>query len=91
MPTHIATAWAKTPAHPTRLGTAYGILKHYGQATQALREALRIQPENAGAWYNLGVTYYRQGQRDKVREIYQTLRKLDPARADKYFNAFILP
>jgi len=26
-----------------------------------------------------------------VREIYQTLRKLDPAMAEKYFNSFILP
>ena len=50
-----------------------------------------MMPEYALAWNNLGVAYYLQGQRDKVREIYQTLRKLDPAMAEKYFNALILP
>ena len=52
---------------------------------------LRSQPENATSWGALGPVYLLQGQRDKVREIYQVLRKLDPIEADKYFNARMLP
>jgi Flp pilus assembly protein TadD len=52
---------------------------------------VRIQPENADAWYHLGVAYARLGERGKTREIYQVLRKLDPSRAERYFNTYILP
>ncbi len=70
---------------------AYTGLNQLDQANKNYREALRINPEYANAWYGLGITYYRQGKRDKVREIYQTLRKLDPAKAEQYFNTLILP
>ena len=30
-------------------------------------------------------------ERSKMRDIYQALRKLDPARAELYFNTYILP
>ena len=73
------------------LGDAYMRTNQYDQSVQAFREALRIQPEDADAWRALGFAYYFQGQRDKVREIYQTLRKLDPAMAKTYFNALMLP
>jgi tetratricopeptide (TPR) repeat protein len=73
------------------VGNAYNVLKKYDLAVQAFRETLRILPERATAWFGLGTAYYFQGKRDKVREIYQTLRKLDPAMADKYFNELILP
>jgi Flp pilus assembly protein TadD len=52
---------------------------------------VRIQPDNAEAWHHLGVAYARLGERRKVREIYQTLRKLSPAKAESYFNSYILP
>ncbi len=55
------------------------------------REAVRIEPEKTSGWYNLGEAYSRQGQQDKVLEIYQTLRKLDLQIASAYSNAFILP
>jgi cytochrome c-type biogenesis protein CcmH/NrfG len=69
------------------LGITYGNLKKYGLATLAYEEAVRIEPERASAWFNLGVAYYFQDKREKVREIYQTLRKLDLAMADEYSNA----
>jgi hypothetical protein len=50
-----------------------------------------LQPENADAWYNLGVDYAILDERDRIREIYQTLRKLDSSRAERYFNTYILP
>jgi tetratricopeptide (TPR) repeat protein len=69
------------------LGITYGNLKKYGLASLAYEEAVRIEPEKASAWFNLGVAYYFQDKREKVREIYQTLRKLDLAMADEYSNA----
>jgi tetratricopeptide (TPR) repeat protein len=66
-------------------------LKQPDEAIRAYQEALRIQPRYAMAWYDLGKVYCFQGEREKVREIYHTLRKIDPALAVKYFNALILP
>ena len=73
------------------VGAAFAHLKQYSQAVQAYREALHIQPENPGAWYNLGVNYALLGERGKIRGVYQALRKLDPSRAERYFNAYMLP
>jgi tetratricopeptide (TPR) repeat protein len=66
-------------------------IKQYDQGVKAFKEAVRIQPDCAEAWRNLGATYYMQGKRDKVREIHAILRKLDSVMAEEYFNAFILP
>jgi Flp pilus assembly protein TadD len=52
---------------------------------------VRIQPENADAWYKLGVDYAIEGESARVREVYQALRELDRARAELYFNTYILP
>jgi Flp pilus assembly protein TadD len=73
------------------LGIAYGNFKQYEQAISAFREAVRIEPEKASVWYNLGEAYSRYGQQDKVLEIYQTLHKLDPLMANAYSNIFMLP
>jgi tetratricopeptide (TPR) repeat protein len=69
------------------LGIAYINLKKYGFAALSFEEAVRIEPEKAGAWFNLGVAYYYQDKREKVREIYQVLRKLDLAVAEEYSKA----
>lgn len=83
---YLAGAW-------NNLGLAYGNLKQYDQAIGALHEALHILPGYADAWYNLGAIYsrmvYVQRRRDKMREIYETLRKLDPVMAKEFFDAFI--
>jgi hypothetical protein len=52
---------------------------------------VRIQPENADAWYKLGVDYAIEGESARGREVYQALRELDRARAELYFNTYILP
>ena len=69
------------------LGIAYGNIKKYNLAALSYEEAVRIEPEKVGAWFNLGVAYYYQDKRERVREIYQTLRKLDLKIADEYSNA----
>ncbi len=53
----LSQQWAKSEPNNTvawsNMGIAYSNLKQYDQAIQAYREVLRIQPENAGAWYSL--------------------------------------
>ena len=39
---------------------------------------------------SLGVAYKQEGRTNQVMEVYQTLRRLDPAQADKFFNAVVL-
>jgi tetratricopeptide (TPR) repeat protein len=73
------------------LGITYEDLDLYGEAVEAYLETVRIQPENADAWYHLGVGYAILGERDKIRGIYKTLRKLNPTKAEQYFNTYILP
>ena len=73
------------------LGNTYGRMQLYSNAIQALVQTLRINPENASAWANLGITYHRLGDREKMMDAYKRLRELDPARADKFFSAYILP
>ncbi|SDA14314.1 Tetratricopeptide repeat-containing protein [Nitrosospira sp. Nsp18] len=73
------------------LGNTYYNTKRYAHAVHAYRDALRIQPENPDAWYSLGLAYAHLDERDRMRGIYQTLRKLDLARAERYFNTYILP
>lgn len=73
------------------LGITYDDLKLYDESAEAYRQTVRIQPENVNAWYRLGVAYAALDERAKMRDIYQALSKLDPARAELYFNTYILP
>ena len=83
--------YAENPNAWYKLGITYDDLKLYDEAVEAYRETVEIQPENADAWYKLGVDYAVLDERGKMREIYQILRKLDSARAEQYFNTYILP
>ena len=61
------------------------------KAIEAFQRALRIDPEFAAAWYNLGNAYAMLGQRAKVLEVYKRLKTLDPVLAEDFFNAFVIP
>jgi len=73
------------------LGNAYVHSDKKAEAIDAFRQALRIDSKNPDAWLNLGLVYAAQGNRSSVIEVYQSLRMLDPARADRLFDAAILP
>lgn len=53
-------------------------------AERTLKNILREEPQNSSAWYDLGVLYNGQGQRDRVSAIYQILQGLDSAKADAF-------
>ncbi|TAM62636.1 MAG: tetratricopeptide repeat protein [Rhodanobacter sp.] len=66
-------------------------MHQHSAATNAYEQATKLNPTKASAWFNLGLTYSIEGNRDGAIEAYQHLRKLDPAKADKLFNIAILP
>ncbi len=72
------------------LGNTYIKTQQYPLAINAYQQALHISPEHTSAWYNLGVAHHLTGERAKMMDVYKKLRILDPARADKFFNTFIL-
>ena len=58
-----------------------------GEALQneaVLTEVLRESPGNSAAWYDLGLIYSGQGNRDKVSAVYQVLQKLDAVMAEGF-------
>ena len=87
-------------AHITKCQRAaiYFPIEHYGRESETIRRRSRGLPgnvayaaENADAWYKLGVDYAIEGESARMREVYQALRELDRARAELYFNTYILP
>lgn len=74
------------------LGISYHAYKQFAKAIDAYQVALSLKSEfDADIWYFLGSTYWVQGNRDKVREVYDVLRKLDATKAKEFFKDFILP
>jgi tetratricopeptide (TPR) repeat protein len=56
---------------------------------EANKEALRLKPDYAEAWYNLGLAYFGLGNRSEALKAVQELRRYDPAKADKLFNLIV--
>ncbi|VVM07584.1 tetratricopeptide repeat protein, partial [Methylacidimicrobium tartarophylax] len=73
------------------LGIAYTETRDLVTAAEAFRQALKINPQDATAWYNLGLLYNLAGRENQVMEIYQKLKTLSPDLADKLFNLAIAP
>jgi tetratricopeptide (TPR) repeat protein len=75
------------------LGNAYDILKQYDQAIQAYLEAqriqldaLRLQPEGAGAWSTLGTTYIKLKKYDQAIQAYREALRIAPEDAEAWYN-----
>lgn len=73
------------------VGYSYLALKRYPEAIKAYEEAVRMNPDDSGAWYNLGVTYAYLGRRDMVKRVHLALQKLDSELAESFFQRFVLP
>jgi tetratricopeptide (TPR) repeat protein len=68
------------------LGNAYGGLKRYNEAADALREATKIEPKNAAAHFNLGLTLYNGGRYSEAIEAYKEVIRLRPTLGAGHFN-----
>lgn len=60
-------------------------------AIQAYEKALRLNPNDAKAWNNLGVAYASTGRRSELAAIYDRLKRLDPTQAERFFNLILMP
>ena len=55
------------PKGYNNLGTAYMMKKDIQRAAQAYQKAIRLDPENADSYYNLGRLYLEQDLVEQVR------------------------
>ncbi len=69
---------------------AYGELGRYQDAIEACRQAIRINPDDAEAYCNLGVAYLILGDKSSAIDQYKKLKEIDKDLANKLFN-FIFP
>jgi tetratricopeptide (TPR) repeat protein len=68
------------------LGVTYLRMQQYDKAIAALQEAIRLKPDYASAWCNLGIVYSFQGDRSRVRTVYERLKTLDQNLAEDFFR-----
>ena len=68
------------------LGLAETGLKNYAAAAKALQKAVNINPDDADANYELGINYYKLGDKIKVEEQYEKLLDLDQSRAADFWD-----
>jgi tetratricopeptide (TPR) repeat protein len=61
-------------------------LKRYDEAANALKKAAEIEPKNASAHFNLGLTLYTAGRYSEAIESYREVIKLRPQLGQAYFN-----
>ncbi|MBA2525844.1 MAG: tetratricopeptide repeat protein [Pyrinomonadaceae bacterium] len=71
------------------LGNAYSGLKRYNEAAAALKQATVIEPNNAAAHFNLGLTLYTGGRYSEAIQAYKEVVTLRPTLAPGHFNLAI--
>ena len=70
----------------SNLGAAYHEKGMYNDAIVELKEALEINPSDAGTHYNLGVAYDTKGMYDKAIAEYRKAIEINPNDAKAYCN-----
>ena len=60
------------------LGLALYHLKEYREAEEALQLSIRLEPAEAGPYYNLGLVLLARGRRDEARVAFRRARDLAP-------------
>ena len=74
------------PTPGTTSGSLTSNLKRYDDAIEAYRQALRINPENADAWNNLGIAYNNLKRYDDAIEAYRQALRINPEYANAWYN-----
>jgi tetratricopeptide (TPR) repeat protein len=60
------------------LGLALFHLKRYREAEEALRFAIRLEPELQAAYYNLGLVFVAEDRKDEAKQVFRRARDLGP-------------
>jgi tetratricopeptide (TPR) repeat protein len=83
-------AWTKSEPNSDLawydLGYAYAGLQHHGDAIEAFRQALRINPDDADTWCNLGVAYGGLQRYSDAIEAYRQALRIKPDLAEAWYN-----
>jgi Tfp pilus assembly protein PilF len=79
---------AKTNSPDANYGvaTACFLLDEPESAIFYFKEVLRLDPQRAGAYVNLGAVYSRQGNFDEAVKSLRKAIQIDPKRAEAYYN-----
>jgi tetratricopeptide (TPR) repeat protein len=57
---------------------AYGKLGRYTEAIEAFKQAIRINPDYADAYFNLGVVYVKLGRYTEAIETFKQAIRINP-------------
>lgn len=73
------------------LGTAFFNLGRYKEAVTAFKELIELEPDNADAYFNIGVLYDKMNLApEAVIEAYQAALSLNPHYTEAYFNMGVM-
>jgi tetratricopeptide (TPR) repeat protein len=67
-----------------KLALCWSSLKQYAQATEVLKRAVEIAPNDATAWVQLGLSYVDRGRKDDAVAAFQKAIALDPELPEAY-------
>jgi predicted Zn-dependent protease len=74
-----------------QLGQQYVVMGDTNKALRAYQEAQRLAPSDPETLEELGILYAKNGEKEKTREVWEALNKVDKVRAERLFAAYILP
>ena len=69
---------ARSPNDVNRLGMSYWRNQQFDSALATFEELVKVWPNSASAWANLGVAYGSVSRSDDVRKAFEKSRELDP-------------
>ncbi len=78
--------------HPERsdlwsdLAILYSQMGLFADSDQAVREAIRLKPNNAAAWHTIATNTLKQGKRDTAQRAYRRMKELNPDFADEILS-----
>jgi len=60
------------------LAVVYGLTRRYKASVSQLRKVVKLKPEDASAWYNLGLSLNAMGQIDEAQKALDKAHELNP-------------
>ena len=71
-------------------GASNAALQRYDAAIDSYKQALKIKPDYADAYYNMGIVLSNKGELDAAIDSYKQALKIKPDYADAYYNMGIV-
>jgi len=82
-------AVARHPGCPelwSDLAILYSDLGLFAESDEAVRQAIRLKPNNAAAWHTIATNTLKQGKGDLAQRAYQRMMELNPDFADEILS-----